>query len=74
LIPLLKILTAADWLRSHGRTMFAPTIKLYRLGSLEKGAGSRRLTEGLIPLSLRDIPAQGTPYGRLFKGDIIDNL
>ena len=28
------------------------------------------LTEALIPLSLRDIPAQGTPYGRLFKGDI----
>ena len=21
-------------------------------------------------MSLRDIPAQGTPYGRLFKGDI----
>ena len=30
------------------------------------------LTEGLIPLSAyADIPAQGTPYGRLFKGDYL---
>ena len=29
------------------------------------------LTEGLIPLSAyADIPAQGTPYGRLFKGGL----
>ena len=31
-------------------------------------------TEGYIPLSANaDIPAQGTPYGRLFKGDYLKN-
>lgn len=35
--------------------------------SLEKGGGTQCRRD--IPLSLRDIPAQGTPYGRLFKRD-----
>ena len=39
--------------------------------SLEKGGGTQCRRD--IPLSLRDIPAQGTPYGRLFKGDYLKN-
>ena len=31
-------------------------------------------TEGYIPLSANaDIPAQGTPYGRLFKGNFLED-
>ena len=39
--------------------------------SLEKGGGTQCRRD--IPLSLRDIPAQGTPFGRLFKGDYLKN-
>ena len=39
--------------------------------SLEKGGGTQCRRD--IPLSLRDIPAQGTPFGRLFEGDYLKN-
>ena len=48
-----------------GRTMFAPTIFVFK-----KGNGAMWASPPTNPpVSYADIPAQGTPLGRLFKGD-----